>query len=106
MKGAEGLGLLLAGDHFHDLHEMFGRQRAFGHHEARVVLQARLGTRLADLHRDLEIFGAGSPAAAVAAAALDDGDSRLAPQAPRPGRLGAHSLPAASTAQVLTDPTL
>ncbi|MEA2853253.1 MAG: hypothetical protein QOE02_3272, partial [Rhodospirillaceae bacterium] len=34
MKGTERLGLLLARGHFHDLHEMFGRQRAFGHHEA------------------------------------------------------------------------
>src|SRR6185437_3813686 len=81
MVGAERLGFALAGFDLHHLHQMLGGERAFGGDMAGVVLERGLRSRLADLDRHLEVLGAGTPDAAMAAAALDDRDPGLGDQA-------------------------
>ena len=92
MIGAEGFGSLLALGHFHHLHQVLGRQRAFRRDVAGIVLQRGLCRGLADLHRHVEVLGPRAPDAAMAAAPFNHRDPRLGDEAQHLRALRAHVL--------------
>jgi len=89
-----GIGdvVLLALDPLHPLQNMHAGERAFRRDKRGRVLQRLFRHWLSDLERDLEIALLDAPRAAMARAALDDGDFGRRQEAQHLGRLLPHIL--------------